>query len=131
MHLDFRPDYRFSLFLSPITTRWIFKTDNSFYTIDKFGVSEYSRSYDEVGAFATVKYSKDFAPWVLYTGRIDLFSNYKRNPQNIDVLFTNLLSMKFNKWLGTTISLDMIYDDQILQRTQVKEIFGLGLTIKL
>ncbi len=129
--IDFRPDTHFSLFLSPITTRWIFKTDKSFYTIDKFGVPAFSRSYNEVGAFATAKYNKAFAPWALYTGRLDLFSNYKRNPQNLDVLFTNLLSMKFNKWLGTTISLDMIYDDQILQRTQVKEIFGLGLTVKL
>ena len=60
------------------------------------------------GAFATAKYSKAFKPWAIYTGRLDLFSNYKRNPENVYIFFTNLLSMKFNRWLGTTISPHMI-----------------------
>ena len=89
------------------------------------------RSYSELGAFATAKYSKAFTPWAIYTGRLDLFSNYKRNPENVDLFFTNLLSMKFNRWLGTTISLDMIYDDDVLKKTQIKEILGLGLAVKL
>ncbi len=129
--VDFRPSKDFSLFISPITMRWILKTDNSFFIIDKFGVPANKRSYNELGAFATAKYSKAFSPWAIYTGRLDLFSNYKRNPQNVDLFFTNLLSMKFNKWLGTTISLDMIYDDDVLKKTQIKEILGLGLTVKL
>ena len=63
--------------------------------------------------------------------QFDLFSNYKRKPQNADIYFTNLLAMKFNSWLGTTISLDMIYDDDIIKKTQLKEILGIGLTVKL
>ena len=106
--IDFRPDQHFSLFTSPLTTRWILKRARSFYIFNKFGVPAYKKSYNELGAFATAKFSKSFAPWVIYTGRLDLFCNYKRKPQNIDLFFTNLLGMKFNKWLGTTISLDMI-----------------------
>ncbi|GAB2836411.1 DUF3078 domain-containing protein [Ferruginibacter profundus] len=129
--MDYRPDDNFSLFISPVTTRWIFKKDPDFYALDKFGVPAFKKSYNEIGAYVTAKYNKALAKWATYAGRLDLFSNYKRNPQNVDIYFTNLLAMKFNKWLGTTISLDMIYDDDIIKKTQLKEILGIGLTLKL
>jgi Protein of unknown function (DUF3078) len=129
--MDYRPNDNFSLFISPLTTRWIFKKDPDFYAVDKFGVPAFKKSYNEIGAYVTAKYNKALNKWATYAGRLDLFSNYKRNPQNVDVYFTNLLAMKFNKWLGTTISLDMIYDDDIIKKTQLKEILGIGLTLKL
>jgi Protein of unknown function (DUF3078) len=129
--MDYRPNDNFSLFISPLTTRWIFKKDPDFYAVDKFGVPAFKKSYNEVGAYVTAKYNKALNKWATYAGRLDLFSNYKRNPQNVDIYFTNLLAMKFNKWLGTTISLDMIYDDDIIKKTQLKEILGIGLTLKL
>jgi len=129
--LDWRPNKDLSIFISPLTTRWIFKRDPSFFAIDKFGVPAMNKTYNEIGAYTTIKYTKAIAKWATYTGRLDLFSNYKRKPQNIDLLMTNLLAMNFNKWLGTTISLDVIYDDDIIKRTQVKEILGIGLNVKL
>lgn len=129
--LDFRPDKTFTLFVSPITTRFILKNDQDFYTIDKFGVTANHKIHTELGAFATAKYTKRIAGWAFYTGRLDLFSNYKRNPQNVDVFLTNLLTLKFNKWLATNVSFDLVYDDDILKKTQIKEVLGLGLTVKL
>jgi len=129
--IDYRPDKSFSLFVSPITTRFILKRDEDFYMADKFGVPPYHKSYTELGSFATAKYTKKFAPWAFYTGRLDLFSNYKRNPENVDLFLTNLVTMKFNKWLATNVSVDMVYDDDVLKKTQLKEILGIGLTLKL
>lgn len=128
---DLRPDKSFSLFISPITTRFVTKTDNDFYSINKYGVIANKKANTELGAFATAKYTKKFTSWVLYTGRLDLFSNYKRTSENIDLFFTNLVTMKFNKWLATNISVDMVYDDDVLKKTQLKEILGVGLTLKL
>lgn len=79
----------------------------------------------------TAKYTKPLNSWATYTGRLDLFSNYKRKPQNVDLFFTNLLVLKFNKWLGSTISVDLVYDDDVIGKLQVKQILGLGLTLKL
>lgn len=39
--------------------------------------------------------------------------------------------MKFNKWLATNLSVDILYDDDILKKTQLKEILGIGITIAL
>jgi Protein of unknown function (DUF3078) len=128
---DYRPDPGFSIFVSPITTRFVLKADNDFYTIDKYGVVANRRANTELGAFATAKYSKKFSSWVSYTGRLDLFSNYKRTPENVDMFFTNLVTMKFNKWLATNVSVDMVYDDDVVKKTQLKEILGIGVTVKL
>jgi hypothetical protein len=129
--MDYRPNDNLSIFISPISTRWILKNDADFFAVDKFGVPAFSKSYNEIGAYITAKYTKPVTTWATYTGRLDLFSNYKRKPENVDVFFTNLLVLKFNKWLGSTISVDMIYDDDVISKLQLKEIFGLGLTLNL
>jgi hypothetical protein len=129
--LNYSPTNNFSVFISPITTRWLFKMDKDFYNVDLFGVPAGKKSYNEIGAYISARYNKPLNAWATYTGRLDLFSNYKRNPQNVDVLFTNLLVMKYNKWLGTSISLDILYDDDVLAKTQLKEVLGIGLTLKL
>lgn len=128
---DYKPNKDFSLFLSPATTRVVFKSDHDFYGVAKFGVDSAKKANLELGAYVTAKYNKAITKWAAYAGRLDLFSNYKHNPGNIDILFTNLVSLKFNKWLATNISLDIIYDDDILKRTQIKEILGIGVTLKL
>jgi len=129
--IDYRPDKSFSLFVSPITTRFILKRDNDFYQLDKYGVPANHKSYTELGSFATAKYNKKVNSWAHYTGRLDLFSNYKRNPENVDLFLTNLVTMKFNKWLATNINVDVVYDDDVIKQTQLKEILGIGLTVNL
>ncbi len=128
---DFKPNKDFSLFISPATIRWVFKSDKDFFTMAKFGVDSGKKVNTELGAYLTANYNKAINSWATYAGRLDLFSNYKHNPQDIDLLFNNLLTMKFNKWLATNLSVDMLYDDDVIKKTQIKEIFGLGITLKL
>lgn len=129
--IDFRPEKGFTVFVSPVTTRFILKSDKAFYSMTKFGVPPNRKSHTELGSFATAKYSKKVNSWAHYTGRLDLFSNYKRNPENVDLFFTNLVTMKFNKWLATNINVDVVYDDDVVQKTQLKEVLGIGLTVNL
>lgn len=128
---DYKTANRFSFFISPISARWILKVDPDFYNMSRFGVDSASKANFEAGAFLSAKYIAPFTKWATYTGRIDLFSNYLRNPQNVDLFMTNLLTMKFTKIFATNLSLDLIYDDDVLGRLQVKEILGIGLTVKL
>ena len=129
--LDYETSKLFSLFISPVTTRWILKKDPDFFNASKFGVDSAKTSNTELGSFVTAKFKTSFSKWVAYTSRIDLFSNYKRNPQNVDVLMNNLLTMKFTDLFATNLSLDLVYDDDVKKRLQLKEILGIGLTVKL
>jgi hypothetical protein len=128
---NYKTANRFSFFISPTSFRWVLKKDQDFYNISAFGVDSARKSNMEFGAYLTATYKAEFTKWATYTGRFDLFSNYRRNPQNVDLLMNNLLILKFNKFLATNISLDLIYDDDVLTRLQVKEILGIGLTLKL
>ena len=73
-----------------------------------------------------------------YKSRLDLYSNYLKNPQNIDLYWTNLLNMKLTKYLTLTYSLDMIYDDDVRlfgpnntsPATQIKSMLGVGFLVK-
>ena len=129
--LDYKTSRRFTLFTSLVTIRWVLKHDPDFFEESKFGVDSARRSYTELGAFITAKYRAAFTKWASYTGRVDLFSNYKRDPQNVDVLMNNLLTMKFTKLFATSLSVDLVYDDDVKKRLQLKEILGVGLTMKL
>jgi len=128
---NYQPSDNFSVFISPATARLLLKTDPDFLNQDLFGVAAGEKTYMELGAFATARYTKALSKWATYTGRLDLFSNYRRNPQSIDILMTNLLTMKFSKALATNISVDIIYDEDVIKRTQLKQILGVGLTLSL
>lgn len=70
--------------------------------------------------------------------RLNLFSNFLDNPQNVDVDWTMRLDLKINKWLSANASLHMIYDDDIKipqpdgtshACLQMQEVAGLGLLV--
>jgi hypothetical protein len=74
----------------------------------------------------------------LYKTRVDLFSNYKINPQNIDLFITNVLTAKIGKNLAFNWNLDLVYDDDVRlfgptkksAGLQLKSIVGIGLQVK-
>jgi len=129
--MNYKTANRFSFFISPFSFRRVLKMDEDFFNVAKFGVDSAKKSNKEFGAYVTVTYKADISKWATYTGRLDLFSNYKRNPENVDFLMNNLLTMKFNKIFAANLSLDLIYDDDVIKRLQVKEILGIGITVKL
>ena len=129
--LDYKTAKRFSLFISPVTVRWNLKHDPDLFHVPKFGVDSAQKVNTEFGAFVTAKFSASFTKWATYHSRIDLFSNYKTNPENIDVLMNNLLTMRFTKIFATNFSFDLIYDDDVKKRLQIKEVLGIGLTVKI
>lgn len=135
---DYKPNANFSFFVSPLTVRWTIVKDDTLSARGDYGVDPGEHVKTEIGAFASINYLKEFNKILTYKGRLDLFSNYKHNPQNIDVYFTNLLNIKLSKVLSLTYSLDLIYDDDVRlfgptgkgARTQLKSLLGVGLLVK-
>jgi len=50
---------------------------------------------------------------VAFTTKIDLFSNYRENPQNIDVSWETLIALKVNKFITVNFNTHLLYDDNI------------------
>ncbi|MEO6682905.1 MAG: DUF3078 domain-containing protein [Ginsengibacter sp.] len=135
--LDYKPTEGLSIFVSPITSRWIFVVDDSLSAKGAYGVNPGDYSKNEIGAFAQIKYLKKITQTINYNGRIDLFSNYGHNPQNVDIMMNNKFTGKFSKILSANLALDLIYDDDVKlfgknndsPAWQLKSLFGVGLSV--
>jgi hypothetical protein len=57
--------------------------------------------------------------------RLNLYSNYLDDPQNVDIDYQMNVVMRINKYLTANVALQTIYDDTV-QAVQVREIFGIG-----
>jgi hypothetical protein len=136
--LDYKPTKNLSIFFSPATARWVIVRDTALSNRGLYGVKPGEKSAFEFGAFATIGYLKEFNKFITYKGRLDLFSNYRNNPQNIDLFMSNALNAKLGKALSVSWSVDLIYDDDVRlfgknQRSaalQVKSLVGIGLILK-
>lgn len=122
---DYKPDAKLSIFLSPITSRWIVMANKTLSEKGGYGVPKGAHSYNEIGAFATLNYNTVVAKNINYKGRVDLFSNYQHDPQNVDLFMTNLFSFRINKYFSATYTLDLIYDDDVRLFGPTKDAPGL------
>jgi hypothetical protein len=135
---DYKPQKNLSIFFSPATARWVIVRDTALANKGLYGVTPGKKSALEFGGFATISYLKEFNKFITYKARLDLFSNYRRNPQNVDLYMTNILNAKLGKLLSVTWSVDMIYDDDVrlfgknknAAALQLKSLIGLGLLLK-
>ncbi|MGZ8551612.1 MAG: DUF3078 domain-containing protein, partial [Chitinophagaceae bacterium] len=136
--LDFKPNAELSIFVSPVTARWTLVKDDTLSAKGLYGVDPGKHSNGEFGAFVSVNYLKEFSKAVTYKSRLDLFSNYKRKPKNVDLYFTNILNVKLSRILSLTWSVDMIYDDDVRlfgenknnAGLQLKSLIGIGFLAK-
>ena len=137
--LDYRPDPKFNLFFSAITSRWTIVMNEYLSDRGAYGVEPGMHSINAFGALSSINYSRDVAKNIVYRGRLDLFSNYRNNPLNIDLFMTNNFTFIINKYLSANYNLDLIYDDDVRifgpnnnrPGLQVKSIIGIGFLTQL
>lgn len=103
-----------------------------------FGVDPDKHLYSEMGGNLKVEMKYEFLKNMSIYSRVDLFSNYLEEPQNVDVRWDVQLNMTVNKWFSANITTNMIYDDntKIVQkdgskgpRLQFKESLGIGFQV--
>lgn len=147
MGMDYLPNPDLSFYLSPFTGKMTVVFDPTLAKAGAFGVDSGKHIRIEPGAYFTMKYKHAIMENVTLNTKLDLFSNYLVNPQNVDVNWDVLISMKVNKYLSASVNATMIYDDDIQvpvfedvagvktqvgsgPRLQFKEVIGIGLSYK-
>jgi hypothetical protein len=142
--MDYKPNSYLSVFAAPITSKFTFVNDTALSNAGAFGVEKGKTVKSEFGGYIRIIYSRsDFKSELLknlaFTTKLDLFSNYTENPQNIVVNWETLIALKVNKYINVNLSTHLIYDDKIKiadehnvskPRVQFKEIFGVGISFK-
>jgi hypothetical protein len=136
--MDYKPNQEFSAFVSPVTSRYVIVANKILSAKGLYGVTPGENGLYEIGAFASLNYTKAVVNNVSYKAKLDLFSNYLRNPKNVDLFMTNYLTFKVNKFLSASYNLDLIYDDDVRlfgdngnsAGLQVKSLMGIGLLVR-
>ncbi|HVS97391.1 MAG TPA: DUF3078 domain-containing protein [Puia sp.] len=138
--MDYKPNNNFSVFLSPATVRELIVHNDSLAAQGAFGVDSGQKSRFEFGAYASVNYSSNLSKTASYVGRLDLFSDYLDNPQNIAMYMTNVLNVKVTTLISMNLSVTLVYDDRIHSvnadgsfggpKLQLQEVLGVGLAYK-
>jgi hypothetical protein len=154
-------DNSLSLFISPVTERTIIVNDQRLADAGAYGataaksdvingvstvVKKGEKINNQFGSYLKIVFKKDVITNVNVSSKLELFSNYLKNPQNIVVNWENIITFKVNKYISSNISTVMIYDHNIPvpvnrdingvqvtgvgPRLQFKEVLALGLTYK-
>ena len=144
MNLAFGTDYvkdaNFSIFGSPFAAKTTFVMDDSLSQIGSFGVEQGERIRHEFGAFIKLKWNAELMKNIEMKSKLELFSNYLNNPQNIDVNAELVFVFRVNSLFSATAQWNLIYDDDIQirdidgnvgPRTQFKSVLGIGISYKL
>ncbi len=149
--MDYKPKDDFSAYISPVTSKITIVADKDLANQGAFGVtpakydefnvlvSEGEKVRFEFGGYLRMEYRKVLMENITLLTKLDLFSNYLDNPQNIDVSWETLITMKVNKYISATLDTHLIYDDdidittdtgEIGPRPQFKEVLGIGFSYK-
>ena len=160
--LDYKPNAYLSMFVAPLTGKLTIVNNQMMADAGAFGVDK--ATYDgsgnllthgklmksEIGGYVRFIYSRskfesEFLKNVAFTTKVDVFSNYLKNPDRIDVNWETLIAIKVNKYINLNINTQLIYDDDIDiavdknkdgiieakgPRVQFKEILGVGFSYK-
>lgn len=125
--IDYKPTDNFSVFFSPIASKFIMVLDDVIASrgihgnpvegeANEFGrFDEFQRVDAQLGALAQVQYKRSFLEGKgSYTSNLQLYSNYLRNPQNIDVDWVNAFGYELFKNFNINLLLNVFYDDDVL-----------------
>lgn len=147
--LNYKPVPYFSVFISPIGTRLTVVNskaltntkDDKGNLIGAYGVIGDNTTLWQVGGSVNAVFKKDIMKNVNFMSKLDLFSDYRHNPQNIIVGWENNILMKVNKYISLNLATMLIYDDNIKYtdkegnthgaRTQFRETFSIGLAYSM
>lgn len=124
--LDLKPVEYFSITFAPVAGKMTFVSRQYLADAGAFGVdpatfddagnliSRGKRTRFEFGGRIMVRFKKDIVKNVNWDSYLDLFSNYNHNPQNIDVIFNNLVTIKISKYFSANVISQIMYDDDII-----------------
>ena len=156
--IDYKPKENISVFFSPVEYKATIVLDQDLADVGQFGVD--AAEFDdlgnktkngqnlrsEFGAYIKIWYTEELMKNVTFMTKLDLFSNYLDRPENIDVTWETLFTLKVNEWLSASLNTLLIYDHDIgiIQETgdadnpvkvgpatQFKQTFGAGLSLKI
>ena len=121
--------------LSPLASRGIFVgkayTENLAPGQKYFGVERGKTNNVSIGASLTGHYKAEIMDNITVDNKFNFYVNYLEKIQNIDFEWNAKFILKVNERISSNLILHIQYDDDLINKLQIRELFGLGLSIDL
>lgn len=138
--IDYSPRENFSIFTSFLSEKSTFVLNDYLSNLGVFGVEKGKKSRQEYGAYLKLRFNANIMKNIEMRSKLELFSNYLVNPQNIDVNGELIFNFKINSIFSALAQWNLIYDDDVKirdakgrigPRTQFKSVLGIGISYKI
>ncbi len=96
-----------------------------------YGLAEGKNMRSEGGFTISIHLDKAFAETFNYTTELSTFTNLLLPVRRTDIIFRNSLSGKLNSFLSTILQFELMYDDDVTKKLQMRQSIAVGLIIKL
>ncbi|WP_370899894.1 DUF3078 domain-containing protein [Chryseobacterium gossypii] len=132
MGITYRPNDNINVTLRPVNARWAFVLDKDLQLAGNYGLKEDGdSSLLQFGFLGTALYKVKIMENVNLTNSASVFSNYLDHPERLVLAYGAILNFKVNKFISSNITLDVLYDHNQLQKTQLKQTLGIGFAYTL
>ncbi len=105
-------------------------SDKFFQEADDPTTPEIEKFKFDLGLSSVTDLKVPLAENIQYVSKLSLFSPFKKL-DIWDVRWENLITARVNKWLATNINVVVVYDEDQIKRTQVRQAFQLGLVFSI
>lgn len=123
----YRPNDNFTVTLRPANARWTFVLDKSLQYAGNYGLKNNGdSSLFQFGFLGTALWKVKLAENISLINSASVFSNYLDHPERLVLSYGGVLNMKVNKYVSALATVDLLYDHNQIQKTQVKQTLGVG-----
>ena len=123
----YNPNENFQIIFRPVNGKFTFVNDPYLQKAGKYGLEKDGQSVrSELGALVNILYRLKIYKDINLVNQVNFFSNYIFKADRVDVSYNGTLNFKFNKFITTVVSLDLLYDHDQMQKLQMKQTLGVG-----
>lgn len=127
MGITYRPNDNLTVTLRPTNARWTFVLDKELQFAGSYGLkNDGDSSLLQFGFLGTALYKVKIMENVNLTSTASVFSNYLDHPDRLVLAYGAVLNFKVNKYISSNITVDLLYDHNQIQKTQLKQTLGIG-----
>lgn len=109
--LDYKPNKNTSINFSPLSYKGTYVTDTVNIDQTQYGIAQNKRSLNEPGASFMINHQFKPTESITIINRLQLFTNYIHNPQNIDVDWEMIATAHLNWFTDVRLNTHLIFDD--------------------
>ncbi|WBV59398.1 DUF3078 domain-containing protein [Chryseobacterium camelliae] len=125
--ITYRPNNDLTVTLRPTNARWTFVLDKDLQYVGTYGLKNDGDScLFQFGFLGSAVYKLKVMENVDLVNTGSVFSNYLDHPERLVLSYNGVLNMKINKYISANITLDLLYDHNQIQKTQLKQTLGIG-----